>query len=101
MVTLVVYKKGKFGQLGLKEVKTGKEYQFVFEFQSKYKPQIGDKICMHENLLNPKSTSYSGFYSFGEIDSVYGRNLKTLEAEEKLGVITIDNKQLGFKRIYG
>lgn len=65
-----------------------------------YKPQIGDYIYMNEELLNPRYSGYSTGYTFGDLNSQYG---KVITEKEDIDVIKIENDKIEIylKRLYG
>ncbi len=80
--------------------KTNLTYSFILEFQGIEPPHYGDILLFHSDLLNSKSECYSHFYSFGAIDSPYGRDKKNIDPRELIGLHTKENNII-LKRIYG
>lgn len=76
-------------------------YIFNIEFQDvDILPQVGDYIYMSKELLNKNYKEYSNTYTFGSLDSIYGR---TINNENNPDIIKIDinNKSFYLKRLYG
>ena len=83
------------------EDESNNEYKFNLEFLDLEKPlQIKNEIEINKELLNPKYDGYSTNYTFGSLDSVYGRNNLSLDDIDIIKVIT-DEKEIYLKRLYG
>ena len=64
------------------------------------KPKVGDYISISEELLNPRYEEYSTNYTFGSMDSEYGKdNLSPLDID--VIKLEIDKKEILLKRLYG
>lgn len=87
-------------ELFLADNKTGKGYKLLLEIFGDVKPQVGDILVLHEDLLNPNSECYSQPYFFDCLESEYGRDVEALQDNEKLALLRKENKW-GFKRVYG
>ncbi len=78
-----------------------KNYIFNFEFYDiEQLPTSGDYIYISNELLNPNSKEYSDFYSFGDVNSSYGRKI-TSDNDRDIIVLEINNKKIYLKRFYG
>ena len=91
MKTLEIINIDKF-KYTLKDLE--KEYILNLEFVSII-PIIGDKIIIHEKLLN-----ISYLLSFGPLDCIYGKNIKDKNDQDIIVIIHNDNKTY-LKRLYG
>lgn len=60
----------------------------------------GDYICIAEELLNPKYEGYSTSYTFGSLESIYGKENILINDIDIIKVI-IDEKEIYLKRLYG
>ena len=77
------------------------EFKFNFEFLDIEKPlQIKDELDINSELLNPEYEGYSTNYTFGSLDSIYGRNNLSLDDIDVIKVVT-DKKEIYLKRLYG
>lgn len=78
-----------------------KTYQINLEFlDMEKKPQAGDYIYMHNELLNPRYAGYSISYTFGNLENPYGKKDVHLGDIDVITVI-IDEKEIFLKRLYG
>ena len=78
-----------------------KKYKIILEFQNiEELPTIGDTIYISEELLNKNYEEYSTFYTFGPLDSIYGRSIDD-EKNPDLIRVDINNKSIYLKRLYG
>ena len=100
MVTLKVTQVRKFNEYVLHDEKTNFTYNFVLEFQDVDAPKYGDVLLFNEDLLNPQSECYSHSYSFGAIDSPYGKSKAKIDPKELIGLHTTKDNII-LKRIYG
>jgi len=80
-----------------------KTYNLVIDFLDIQRlPKENDIIIINEKLLDKKYEDYCFMYTFGNLDSKYGRNKDTLEEVETLRIIyKDDNKEVMLKRLYG
>lgn len=80
-----------------------KTYNLVIDFLDIERlPKENDIIIINEKLLDKKYEDYCFMYTFGNLDSKYGRNKDTLEEVETLRIIyKDDNKEVMLKRLYG
>lgn len=79
----------------------GKNYTFNLDFLDiQDKPQIGDYIEISEELLNPKYEGYSTYYTFGGLDSKYGREITSEDDIDSIKVIK-NELEIRLKRLYG
>lgn len=81
------------------EDENGKLYSFHFEFQGIKDINLIEYIYISEELLNNSYEEYSDFYTFGTLDSEYGRNIKENETDV-IGVL-INGDVIYLKRLYG
>ena len=99
MVKLMIINKNEY-LYSLKDERNN-DYELNLEFLDvEEKPQIGDYICMSAELLNTRYAGYSTNYTFGKMDSKYGRENLSLT---DIDVIKIENtdKEIYLKRLYG
>lgn len=77
------------------------EYILNIEFLDiEQKPKTGDYIYIHDELLNPQYEGYSLNYTFGRIESKYGK--QKIEVDDiDLIKIVVSNKGIMLKRLYG
>ena len=61
---------------------------------------VGDKIYMHEQLLDESYEGYSDFYTIGNLNSLYGRANVTINDIDAIRVVA-NNKTILLKRLYG
>ncbi len=79
----------------------GFEYQLNLEFIGlDRKLKINDIIEISMELLNPKSNSYSAFYTFGLLDDITGRNNVSMNDLDVIKLI-INDEEIYLKRLYG
>lgn len=79
----------------------GLEYNLNLEFIGLDKElKINDSIEISMELLNPRSSSYSSFYTFGLLNDITGRNNVSITDDDVIKLI-IDNKEIYMKRLYG
>lgn len=64
------------------------------------KPQIDDYIYISNELLNPRYSGYSTSYTFGNLDSKYGKESINLADIDVIRIIT-NEKEIYLKRLYG
>ena len=79
----------------------GRIYNFNLEFLDvEEKIEVGDYISFSEQLLNPKYEGYSASYTFGNLDSKYGKS--NIELND-IDVIRVEEneKSIYLKRLYG
>ena len=99
MKKLIIIKKDNF--LYTLKDKNNKEYIFNLEFQDiDIILNSNDNIYFSENLLNKNYNEYSTTYTFGPLDSTYGRNI---DNENNPDIIRVDTKEktIYLKRLYG
>lgn len=78
-----------------------KIYIINIEFQDiDIKPNINDYIYISEKLLDKNYKEYSKSYTFGNIDSIYGRKIEE-DNDVDIIAISINNKKTYMKRLYG
>ena len=79
----------------------GFEYQLNLEFIGlDRKLKINDIIEISMELLNPKSSSYNAFYTFGLLDDITGRNNISMNDLDVIKLI-INDEEIYLKRLYG
>ena len=79
----------------------GFEYQLNLEFIGlDRKLKINDIIEISMELLNPKSSSYNAFYTFGLLDDITGRNNVSMNDLDVIKLI-INDEKIYLKRLYG
>ena len=64
------------------------------------KIQVGDTICMSKELLNRNYDGYSTSYTFGNMESKYGKNGISKDDVDVIKLISGD-KEIYLKRLYG
>lgn len=81
--------------------KNNNEYNFNIEFQSiDIKPKIGDYIYISDELLDKNYIEYSKFYTFGPLNSKYGRKIIDENSPDVIKIET-NNNSIYLKRLYG
>ena len=78
----------------------GKMSKLVLEFYGINKPKVGDKLAIHENLLDKNSSEYTQPYSFMFVREIISKNIKELE-DKNFILAKIENKVCLLKRVYG
>lgn len=80
-----------------------KTYNLVIDFLDIERlPKENDIIIINEKLLDKKYEDYCFMYTFGNLDSKYGRNKEILQEAEKMRIVyKDDNKEVLLKRLYG
>ena len=63
-------------------------------------PKENDKISISAELLNPRYSGYSSFYTFGSLKDKSGKEQSLLNEIDKIKVF-INNKEILLKRLYG
>jgi len=75
----------------------GKVYSFMIEFHYLEKnPKVDDILYINEELLK----ECNGLFSFGVIESEYGRRVKSSNERDVIVLFT-EGKEYVLKRIYG
>lgn len=78
-----------------------KKYIFNLEFIGLAESvEVGNYIYINEKLLDSNYEGYSKAYTFGNIDSEYGKLNVSKEDVDVVKVI-IDDKEIYLKRLYG
>lgn len=78
-----------------------KTYIINIEFQDiDIKPNINDYIYISEELLDKHYKEYSNFYTFGSLNSSYGRQTEE-DNDVDIIAISINDKKTYMKRLYG
>lgn len=71
-------------------------------FDIEEEPKVGDYIYMSAELLNQKYAGYSTNYTFGDLDSKYGKENLSLNDIDVIKLeIKDSNKEIYLKRLYG
>ena len=79
----------------------GHDYIFIIDFfDIDEKPKNGDFIYINSELLNPKYEGYSTNYTFGNLESKYGKENISIDDIDVIKIIT-DNTEIYLKRLYG
>ena len=77
------------------------DYELVIKFLDiDIVPSIGDIIHMNEQLLSNSYEGYSPFYTFGSLESVYGKANISLDDMDVIKLCS-GGKTLYLKRLYG
>lgn len=91
----------KNGYLYNLEDDTGKEYILNIEFQDiGENVDTGAYISLCRELLDPKYEGYSNHYTFGSLESKYGKEINTINDIDVINIETND-KVILLKRLYG
>ena len=78
-----------------------KEYTLSLDFfDIEDEVQVGNIIYVNEELLNPKYEGFSTSYTFGSLDSQYGKENIQLDDIDVIKLV-IDEKEIYLKRLYG
>ena len=76
-------------------------YTIEMEFYDiEKKPDIGDYICINEELLNPQYDGYSVSYTFGNLENKYGKESVSVDDIDVIKYIQ-NEKEIYLKRLYG
>ena len=80
-----------------------KTYSLVIDFLDvKRLPKENDIIIIDERLFDREYEDYCFMYTFGDINSKYGRNKDTLQEVETMKIVySDDSKEVLLKRLYG
>lgn len=98
MVALTIKEVNQYGKYVLvgQNVKT----DLIFEFIKINTPKVGDKVLIHEKLLNKNSSFFTQPYSF-EINQEYKpEEIKNMDDME-YAVLKSGGKYIPLKRVYG
>ncbi len=80
---------------------SGERYKLNLEFIDVFdQPKENDFIVMEDCLLNSSYEKYSHSYTFGPLDSVYGKENVT-QADSDFAVLIVDDEEIPVKRLYG
>ncbi|MBR4418408.1 MAG: hypothetical protein IKT33_00190 [Clostridia bacterium] len=83
------------------EIKSGnKSYHVMFEFYNVKKPDVGDRILIHEKLLDINWSGYTQPYAF-ELDKVLLPKHVMLNDDREYIVLGTGGKNFVMKRVYG
>lgn len=66
----------------------------------KEKLKIGNYLYINEELLNTNYDGYSTSYTFGNIESNYGKDNISIDDIDVIKIV-IDDKEILLKRLYG
>ena len=98
MVALTIKEVNQYGKYVL--VGENISINLVLEFYNTKKPKVGDKILIHEKLLNKNSSLFTQPYSF-EINQEYKpEEIKNMDDME-YAVLKSGGKYVSLKRVYG
>ena len=76
-------------------------YNLNLEFLDiKEKPEVGNYIYINNELLNKNYSGYSTSYTFGQLESKYGKENISLDDIDVIKIVK-DNIEIYLKRIYG
>ena len=79
----------------------GQNYKLNLEFIDVFDiPQENDYIIMEDCLLNPRYEKYSHSYTFGPLDSKYGKENVNQADPDQIAII-VDDEEIVLKRLYG
>ena len=78
-----------------------KRYELELTFMDNKNAEIGDKLMIHKELLNPRYEGYLPYYTFGDLDNIYGKSNISLDDIDVIKIIKKDNKTFLMKRLYG
>ena len=84
-------------------LKDEEEHNYIINmefFDVDENPRIGDYIYINKELLNPKYDGYSTSYTFGRLENKYGKENIQMEDIDVIKV-TLNNKEIYLKRLYG
>lgn len=77
------------------------KYTLNLEFHDiKERINVGDYIYISAELLNPKYAGYSTSYTFGKLDSKYGKENISMNDIDVIKIET-NNLEIYLKRLYG
>lgn len=77
-----------------------KTFELMLELYGVDKPQLGDNIIIHEELLDVNSKYYTQPYAFEVKNSLDLKKVKE-ENNKEFIILQINNKNYVLKRIYG
>ncbi len=69
-------------------------------FEVEKKPQVGNYIYINKELLDSKYEGYSTSYTFGSLESKYGKENISINDIDVVKVV-IDKMEIYLKRLYG
>ena len=98
MVALTVKEVKEYGKFSL--VGENVNIDLVLEFFDVNKPKVGDKILMHERLLNRNSSIFTQPYSFKRTLDYEAEEIKYMEDME-YAVLKVGKDYISLKRVYG
>ena len=75
-------------------------FKLGFEFFGTDKPKVEDKILISNELLDKRSKNFCIPYAFEKTTEFTPQQIKELNNPEFI-VLRTNNKNIGFKRIYG
>ena len=99
MTKLKIIKKEGF----IYTLKDNKEREYVLniEFHDISKdPEVGDSISISAELLNTNYAGYSTCYTFGSLESEYGKTEIKLNDIDVI-ILETEDKEIYLKRLYG
>ena len=84
------------------DIDTKQVYTHILEFTSLKQPiKTGDVIIIHKELLNPQYPGYNSSYTFGSINSIYGKDVNSSNDTDVIGLKRDNKKAIALKRLYG
>lgn len=84
----------------LKDIE-GATYEIALKFLDiDFMLDVGDAIHINEQLLNEYYEGYSSYYTFGKLDSAYGKDNISINDTDVIRVIS-KKKTILLKRLYG
>lgn len=85
----------------LQNEKSKQKYQFILTFfDVEESIKVNDLLIIHKDLINEKYEGYSKSYSFGALESKYGKKVDGIQDIDCIAIKT-ENKTIYLKRLYG
>jgi len=79
----------------------GRKYNICLNFcDIESQPESGDIIYISEKLLNAKYEGYSTSYTFGDLESIYGKEKIQIDDIDIVKLV-IGKREIYLKRLYG
>ncbi len=100
MRKLEIKKINKFNSYLFEDAENKCNIELILEFYGLDKPTVGDKLLIHEELLNTKSPEFTQPYAFELDKEINSKQVKDLNMKEFV-VLRKNNKNYTLKRIYG
>ncbi len=83
------------------KMQDGNKIELALEFFCEEKFEENDALFLNANLINQNSNKYSPFYTFGKIDSKFGKNISSQDDKDFAKLEKQNGKTIMLKRIYG